>query len=232
MNAAIYNMFSMPQQQPVIIPFGPVVGRNSRERRRIRRAQDRMQKAVEAAATTVLTPSSVYHSAAQTPALLAQPAARGHHHHHQSVDWSRPIQRPVHHVRSRSTPSAVCGDIRSLWASADDASAAKGFPTVFSIPTRSNTVGTSPQSSRPSSIALLDCFDPEVDCLSDLDSLLLNAKATVGEDIPDLCHSPASSTSGSSSLLSSPSEFHLPLPATMYPTNSSKNAETAYFRSF
>ncbi|KAG9051630.1 hypothetical protein FS837_000017 [Tulasnella sp. UAMH 9824] len=231
MNTAVYNMFSAPQQQPVIMPFGPVVGRNSRERRRIRRAQERMQKALEAAATTVLTPSSLYPSATQTPAVPTQPVARGHHHHHQSVDWSRPAQRPIHHVRSRSTPSAACGDIRSLWAVADDAAAANGFPTAFSIPRRTNPVGTSPQSSRPSSIALLDCFDPEVDCLSDLDSLLWTAKATVDETIPELCHSPASSASGSSSL-SSPPELHLPLPAAMYPTNTSKNAETAYFRSF
>ncbi|KIO22273.1 hypothetical protein M407DRAFT_28220 [Tulasnella calospora MUT 4182] len=228
MNTATYNMFSVPQQQPVIIPFGPVVGRNSRERRRIRRAQDRMQKALEAAATTVLTPSSLYPSATPTPAVPTQ--HRGHHHH-QSVDWSRPAQRPIHHARSRSTPSAVCGDIRSLWAIADNSSAANGFPTAFSIPRRSNPVGTNPQS-RPSSIALLDCFDPEVDCLSDLDSLLWTAKATVEESIPDLCHSPASSTSGSSSLFSSPPELHLPLPAAMYHTNTAKNAETAYFRSF
>ncbi|KAG8923133.1 hypothetical protein FRC01_013160, partial [Tulasnella sp. 417] len=217
-------------QQPVIIPFGPVVGRNSRERRRIRRAQERMQKALEAAATTVLTPSSLYPSATQAPALPTQPAARGHHHH-QSVDWSRPAQRPIHHARSRSTPSAVCGDIRTLWAIAEDTPASNGFPTAFSIPRRSNPVGTSPHSSRPSSIALLDCFDPEVDYLSDLDSLLWTAKASVEDNIPDLCHSPASSASGSSSL-SSPPELHLPLPAAMYPTNPVKNAETAYFRSF
>ncbi|KAG9011784.1 hypothetical protein FRB90_007084, partial [Tulasnella sp. 427] len=220
MNATIYNMFSMPQQQPIIMPFPQIVGRNSRERRRIRRAQDRMQKALEAAATTVLTPASL--SAASTPALSAQPVARTHHHH-QSVDWSRPAQRPISHVRSRSTPNAVRGDIRSLWSSVDAAPGANGFPTAFSIPRRSNAVGTSQQRSRPSSIALLDCFDPEVDCLSDLDSLL--SKANGEEDLPDLWHSPASSASGSSSLLSSPPELHLPLP--LYPTSTGKNAETA-----
>lgn len=227
MSSSLHTNYSY-EHAPSLIPVFPVVGRNARERRRIRRANERLQKAMEAGAvpttwgpvpTTaqnlpLCTPGA---STSYTAPFQPQPVTTTYY----TQETSQVYQPPQQSRRPQITR------IDLLWGNVQDPSTS-GFPSAFSTPGRVKVIEEQSCPWMPSSALLLGLNDPEVDNLDDLERIMdvrkigttLNSSPrsltgsldTIAESDETSSTMSSPSSSGLSSLPATPPDVSIALP--------------------